>query len=312
MHCDRAQEFFSDYLEQTLDRPMTVAFESHLAGCVICREGVDALRSTYLALEAVPEVEPPVDGAWRVMTAIRQERAARYEAERRRAPTLWEWLRSLNPMSAAMGASLATMVIGGSLVMTGLPHQQWGIGAPKPQITAPAAHAAAAAAVQVSYGPAIAGGQELELRVIPPVDMPDGEIRVTGEVPPYVVTGSMPAGVPVPLKVQVPLQGNVQVLRVISRSRSAGPQYESTVVVPLGSRASEPMTLVMTDQPLIDALRRVAPGLGRPVVLDGAPHAAVTLQAAEMPAREVLAELAARSRFTLREENNVYRLSPAQ
>ena len=28
MKCDKAQEFFSDYIESTLDRPMTVALES--------------------------------------------------------------------------------------------------------------------------------------------------------------------------------------------------------------------------------------------------------------------------------------------
>src|SRR5579872_2686555 len=109
MHCDRAQEFFSDYLERTLDRPMTVALEAHLAGCGHCREDIEALQSTFLALDAVPEVEPPVDGAWQVLARLRQERVERFERERR-APSFLDWLRSLNPLSVGMGASLATLV----------------------------------------------------------------------------------------------------------------------------------------------------------------------------------------------------------
>src|SRR5687767_11572909 len=133
MQCDRAQEFFSDYLERTLDRPMTVALEAHLAGCAGCREDIEALQATFYALESVPEVEPPRDGAWQVMAQIRKVRAEQWEAERRQAPGFLEWLRSLNPLSAAMGASLATLVIGGSLMATGLvPHMQFGFGGQGP------------------------------------------------------------------------------------------------------------------------------------------------------------------------------------
>ena len=41
MKCDRAQEFFSDYLERTLDRPMAAALESHLHDCSACREDLE-------------------------------------------------------------------------------------------------------------------------------------------------------------------------------------------------------------------------------------------------------------------------------
>jgi len=314
MQCDRAEEFFSDYLERTLDRPMTVAIESHLAGCVNCRDGVEALQSTFLALDSLPEVEPPADGAWRVMTAIRQQRAEQYEAERQKAPTFLDWLRSLNPMSVAMGASLATLVIGGSLVATGLPgHEQLGVGvfAPKAPKTAATSVASAMPAIQVSYGAASAAGQELEIRVAPTSDLPNGEVRVTGDALPvaHVASGSLAANVPVVFRVQVPFGSGVQVLRVTSHS-SSGKRSDQTVVVPLGARVNEPLTLVATDQPLVDALRKVAPHLGRPVVVDGTPPLAVTLQAAEATAPKVLEGLAERSHLVLREENNVYRLTP--
>ncbi|MCC2671636.1 MAG: putative zinc-finger [Armatimonadetes bacterium] len=314
MQCDRAQEFLSDYLERTLDRPMTVAIESHLAGCVNCREDVEALQSTFLVLDELPEVEPPADGAWKVMMAIRQERAAQYEAERQKKPSFLEWIRSFNPMGVAMGASLATLVIGGSLVMSGLPgYTQLGGGFRGPQAVTPTPPARQLAEVQVSYGPASALSQQLEVRVVPPMDLPNGEIRVGGEALPveHVATGVLPGGVPVVFTVQVPANAGAQVLRVTSRSRGAATQYENTVVVPIGARINEPVTLMLTDEPLVEALKRTAAHLGRPVVVDGAPPAAVTLQAAEMPASRFLEELANRSQLSLREENNVYRLTPA-
>src|SRR5438045_407873 len=113
MQCERAQEFFSDYLERTLDRPMTVALESHLGNCARCREEVEVLQETLLALDAVPEVEPPWDGAWQVIRHIRAADAERLEARRPWSITFGQWLRTLNPASAAMGAGLATLIIGG-------------------------------------------------------------------------------------------------------------------------------------------------------------------------------------------------------
>lgn len=313
MQCDRAEEFFSDYLERTLDRPMTVAIESHLAGCVNCRDGVEALQSTFLALDSVPEVEPPADGAWRVMTAIRQQRAEQYEEARQKAPSFLDWLRSLNPMSVAMGASLATLVIGGSLVATGLPHQQLGAGVFGPVAPKPVVEKAVPAmpAVQVSYGAATAAGQELEIRVVPAAALPQGEIRVVSDALPraHIYSGNLAANVPVVFPLLVPFGSGVQVLRVTSQCATTSRHSEQTVVVPLGARVNEPLTLVATDQPLVDALRRVAPHLGRPVVVDGVPPA-VTLQAAEASPHKVLEGLAEHGQLTLREENNVYRLTP--
>jgi hypothetical protein len=61
MKCDKAQEFFSDYIESTLDRPMTVALEAHLNGCELCSADVASLRSMWTVLDKVPQVEPPAD-----------------------------------------------------------------------------------------------------------------------------------------------------------------------------------------------------------------------------------------------------------
>lgn len=311
MQCDRAQEFFSDYLEQTLDRPMVVAIESHLAGCANCREEVESLQSTFLALDSLPEVEPPADGAWQVMMAIRQQRAAQYEAERRKAPTFLEWLRALNPMSVAMGASLATLAIGGSLMATGIPHVILGFVSPTTP-KAPPIVRSESPSVQVAYGPANGQSQAVEVKVTCPEALANGEVRLTSDAlsVPQAATGTLAAKVPVVFNLQLPSNAGAQVLRVTAHG-SAARSYESTIVVPFGASSTEPMTMILTDQPMVDALRRVATNLGHPVVVDGALPAAVTFQAADLPASRVLEELAGQTQFTVNEEGGVYRLSHA-
>lgn len=312
MQCDRAQEFFSDYLEHTLDRPMVVAIESHLAGCANCREEVESLQSTFLALDSLPEVEPPADGAWQVMMAIRQQRAAQYEAERRKAPTFLEWLRALNPLSVAMGASLATLAIGGSLLATGIPHVMLGFGVPTGS-TKPPIVRSGPPNVQVAYGPANGQSQAVEVKVTCPETLVNGEVRLTSDAlpVPQAAKGTLAAEVPVVFNLQLPSNAGAQVLRVTAQGGATAHPYESTIVVPFGAAGTEPMTMILTDQPMVDALRRVATNLGHPVVVDGALPVAVTFQAADLPASRVLEELASQTQFTVREEGGVYRLTRA-
>src|SRR3954452_6157154 len=110
MKCDKAQEFFSDYIETTLDRPMTVALESHLNGCESCAADVADLRSMWTVLDKVPQVEPPADFVWRTTTRLQNELLNRREAERAR-PLPW-WKR-LTPVQSFSYAGIAAMLIVG-------------------------------------------------------------------------------------------------------------------------------------------------------------------------------------------------------
>jgi putative zinc finger protein len=120
MKCENAQEFFSDYIEATLDKPSLVALEAHLTACASCQQGVEGLRQTWDALKAVPEIEPPKDLAWRVLAQLQQERAERLEAERRRPNPFFGWLQSLTP-GAAFGYAVlvALLVVGLAFPLTG-------------------------------------------------------------------------------------------------------------------------------------------------------------------------------------------------
>jgi hypothetical protein len=115
MKCDKAQEFFSDYIENTLDRPMTVALESHLGGCESCRADVASLRSMWTVLDQVPQVEPPADFVWQVTSRLQNEHLNRKEAERAR-PLPW-WKR-LTPVQSFSYSAIAALLAVGLAVRT--------------------------------------------------------------------------------------------------------------------------------------------------------------------------------------------------
>ena len=310
MQCDRAQEFFSDYLERTLDRPMTIALESHLAGCAACREELEGLQAVCLALDAVPEVEPPADGAWQVIRAVHNSRPL--VEPQRRAPGFLEWLRSLSPMSVGLSAGLATLVVAGLVFWS--PKRIDLTIIPVPGRTNSAATAAklpwitdSSPSIQVQQ---VAGGQ-FKLLLTTASDMPDAEIRVSGEgIAPKVARGSLRRGDPQECPVEVVPGAAAQALHVVTHSANLNVRYEQTVIVPM-SQNTDPVTVSLVEQPLEQVLVRLAPNLGAVVVVDGNAANPVTLQAGDQPALRCLQDVAEKAHLRLKNEaNGVIHLIP--
>jgi hypothetical protein len=113
MKCEHAQEFFSEYIEKSLDKPTGVALEAHLTACGSCRRELDGLRQTWGALNAVPVLEPPADLAWRVMCQLQEEKLQRLEAEatRKAKNPFLGWLQALTPGAAFGYATLTALLI---------------------------------------------------------------------------------------------------------------------------------------------------------------------------------------------------------
>lgn len=123
MKCENAQEFFSEYIETSLDKPSTVALEAHLTACGSCRRGLEGLRQTWDAFKAVPAVEPPKDLAWKVMVQLQKERLERLEAQKKRTNPFVGWLQSLTPGAAFGYATLvALLLVGAAFPLTGHVH----------------------------------------------------------------------------------------------------------------------------------------------------------------------------------------------
>ena len=114
MNCERAQEWYSDYVEGALPAPARAALDRHLAGCAECRRAMEAFRATWEGLDAVPPVEPPPDLAWRVLHQIRQRRLEQLAAQRR-PRSWWERIAAWRPLPVAMATALATLLIVGLL-----------------------------------------------------------------------------------------------------------------------------------------------------------------------------------------------------
>jgi len=83
MKCTKAQELFSSYLENTIQPPMGVALEQHLAECDRCKAEYGRFHATTVVLDELSEVEPPADLHAMIM--------ARVEEARRTAPSRVKW-----------------------------------------------------------------------------------------------------------------------------------------------------------------------------------------------------------------------------
>ena len=118
MHCQDAQELYSDYVEGKLDRALNVSFENHLSDCATCRTEVGQFRSLWEGLEELPLVEPPAFFHENVMSRISQEQAKAEEASARKR-IFWDWSALLRPRSLSMGlAALVLMLVGVEVVQT--------------------------------------------------------------------------------------------------------------------------------------------------------------------------------------------------
>jgi hypothetical protein len=306
MRCDRAEEFFSDYLERTLDRPMLVALEAHLSDCAACRGEIETLRASFRALDTLPEVEPPADGVWLVMARLREERARQYEAERARPVSFLEWLRSLNPLSVGMGAGLATLVIGGTILLTRVPGQvQATFG---PGLSAPTPARTVETAAQVSYGQVSAAGQQVNVQLASEVDLPDAQIQVLGASVPFnwEGQGKLARGASLTLPaIELPRTAS---FHVVVSSPALGKQYRHLVVAAVGERKTEAVTLFLTGVPLEEALRQLAPYFAQPLVVDGAIEGQVSLQVDGQSARSCLETLAQQVGAIVQAQGGAYHL----
>lgn len=127
MKCAKAQDLFSSYLEKTIQPPMGVAFEQHLAECARCKAEYAMFHATTVVLDELPQLEPPPDMHALIM--------ARVEQARRAAPSRVGWLpfdwQSVFTLrvlarAVAMGAALLLVF---AMVVQLVPHSKKYIGA---------------------------------------------------------------------------------------------------------------------------------------------------------------------------------------
>lgn len=70
MNCEEVQEYLSDLLDKSLGVERAEEIEAHLTSCSLCREEMARLAECRRLVSSLPEVEPPVGFANRVMTEV--------------------------------------------------------------------------------------------------------------------------------------------------------------------------------------------------------------------------------------------------
>lgn len=312
MDCDRAQEFYSDYLERALDRPSAAALEAHLATCPPCREDVEALRATFAALDAVPEVEPPRDGVYRVIARLQDVRAEEVEAQRPAAPAFLHWLRSLSPARVALGTGLATLIVAGYMVVPGMGDhvRNTFFGTPGSVVVSPAP--VERPSLTVNYTQSLTGGREPALQVLPKAEMTDARLQIS--------SGGMNLNWNVPEKIGpdrpilVPLQNLIAqsgTLRVTLTSPLLGQEYHYLVALPSGTPVGTRVDLVIEPQPLGQALQRLTPFLDKPVIVDGVAEGTVQVGVEGGTVLGCLQEMVRPLGARVMTEDGAYRVVPA-
>ncbi len=110
MKCGKAQELFSSYLEKTIQPPLGVAFEQHLAECARCKAAYDRFHATTIVLDELPMVQPPPDLHAIVMQRVKQAH--------QKAPLRVKWLHldwqsalTLRLSAKTFAAGLALMLV---------------------------------------------------------------------------------------------------------------------------------------------------------------------------------------------------------
>ena len=109
MHCNQAQEIFSDHLAGQLDSVLNMSLENHLRSCEACRTEVAGLRRVWSSLDALPVVEPPAFFHENLMHRIGMEQEKATEAAQQRR-SIWNW-RALFQLRSPLFAGAALLLL---------------------------------------------------------------------------------------------------------------------------------------------------------------------------------------------------------
>jgi anti-sigma factor RsiW len=123
MKCERAQEWFSDLLDGSIQPAQRVVLDAHLTACQSCSAEAARLRSLWTALDAMPDVAAPTSlraTIWQRIEAASADQSRR--PHRGTTQSLRPWLlRGLVYAGAAVVlVGLATVTVPGNHRQAGL------------------------------------------------------------------------------------------------------------------------------------------------------------------------------------------------
>ena len=104
MNCEEVSKHLTEYLDKTLDTAMTTRVATHVISCALCRAESSELADCVRQVASLPEIDPPLGFAQRVMAHVRDIEPA---------PGLMQRLMlSLTSRAPVRATALAVVAIG--------------------------------------------------------------------------------------------------------------------------------------------------------------------------------------------------------
>lgn len=300
MRCQKAQEQFSDYLEQKLDAKRCEPLDLHLQACTACRRELAEVRAVWRALDQMPQVEPPPDAMMSVMLRVQRERANQLSRQQARTPAWARWIAQINPLrTAGMAAAAAALVLGAFVAsqpdIIPLELNPFRRSVSPSDLKAP--QVTPTPRIQVGFGDVVQGQIPVRLTITSPavlanakvtarrsqgVWLPSGEGGITPEKP-----GQLDFNLPY-------APGQVESIQLNLKAEGVG-RWNYLIITPLGPSQAPTVSLALENITLRQALTAVVAQIGRPVVVDGDLNERVTIQVSSEEPESALRSLAAQS-----------------
>lgn len=104
MNCEEVSKHLTEYLDKTLDTAMTTRVATHVISCAFCRAESTELADCVRQVASLPEIDPPLGFAQRVMAHVRDIEPT---------PSLWQRLMlPLTSRAPVRVTALAIVAIG--------------------------------------------------------------------------------------------------------------------------------------------------------------------------------------------------------
>ena len=155
----------------------------------------------------------------------------------------------------------------------------------------------------------------VDLQVTPVSELPAAQVRVDMGGSTYEFSDGYGLGPNRPLQqpivISSPTGRDAEAMWLTVTSPARGKQYRYVIALPLNQRVGEPVTMLLQNRPVDEALRQLVPYLGRPVVAAGLTEGTVTLNVTGERATDCLDQIASQLGARVTPQTDGYHLTPA-
>ena len=135
MKCERARELLSDLYEGNTDYALTDTIRSHIDSCASCKHEYNRLRSTWAALNMMPDIDPPADFRHNVMMKLAQAQSDKSNARAGLLNLNWNGFIGQLRMSKGIAAFCVSVIVTALIIVVPKDTYRYAAGIFRPDIT---------------------------------------------------------------------------------------------------------------------------------------------------------------------------------